>query len=422
MIPDRFAILDPAAGISGDMVLGALVDVGLPTDWLADLPARLSLDGVSIRVERVMRCRVASTKVHVMLPGGVVEQPAEAVQGAHGHGHHHGEGDGPHRQVGELITIIRRAALSPWVTERAVQAFQLLAEAEGRVHGMPPAEVTLHEVGAWDALVDIVGAVGGFEALGLQRIYHRPVAIGSGWIRAAHGILPVPAPATTHLLEGLEIAPDGPVSGEAATPTGVALLRVLSQGEPPARWRIVRSGWGAGGRDPHEYPNALRLMVAESVREAAEVVVVATDMDDLAPEYLPPLRDALEAAGALDVQTWPTHGKKGRTGFRLEVTVGRDGEAAVTEALFRHSTTAGVRRWIAERVTLARRELEVKAEDGTMVRVKVLDGPDGPRVKPEYDDIRALAARLGRPAHEIADEIKQRAGELLREQHGRASF
>ena len=422
MIPDRFAILDPAAGISGDMVLGALVDVGLPTDWLTDLPARLGLEGVSIRVERVTRCGVASAKVHVMLPGGVVEQPAEAVHGAHEHGHHHAEGDGPHRHVGELVTIIRRAALSPWVTDRAVQAFQLLAEAEGRVHGMPPAEVTLHEVGAWDALVDIVGAVGGFEALGLRRIYHRPVAIGSGWIRAAHGVLPVPAPATTHLLEGLEIAPAGPVSGEAATPTGVALLRVLSQGEPPARWRIVRSGWGAGGRDPHEYPNALRLMVAESVREAAEVVVVATDMDDLTPEYLDPLRDALEAAGALDVQTWPTHGKKGRTGFRLEVTVGRDGEGAVTEALFRHSTTAGVRRWIAERVTLARRELEVKAEDGTMVRVKVIDGPDGPRVKPEYDDIRALAARLGRPAHEIADEIKQRAGELLREQDGRASF
>jgi uncharacterized protein (DUF111 family) len=165
-------------------------------------------------------------------------------------------------------------------------------------------------------------------------------------------------------------------------------------------------------------------VVAESVREAAEVMVIATDIDDLTPEYLDPLRDALEAAGALDVQTWPTHGKKGRTGFRLEVVVGRDDESAVTAALFRHSTTAGLRRWSADRATLARRELQVRAGDeaGTMIRVKVLDGPDGPRLKPEYDDIRALAARLGQPAHEVANDIKQRAGALLREQDGRASF
>lgn len=424
MVPERFAILDPAAGISGDMILGALVDAGLKVALLESLPARLGLQGVSVRVERVTRCGIAAAKATVHLPGGVVELPAEAVHAAHGHQHHHGGGDGPHRHVGELVTIIRRAGLSDWVTGRAVRAFELLGEAEGRVHGMPPAEVVLHEVGAWDALVDIVGAVAGFEALGLTRIHHRPVAVGSGWIRAAHGTLPVPAPATMHLLEGLEVAPDGPVTGEAATPTGVALLRVLSRGAPPARWRAVRSAWGAGGRDPQEYPNALRLVVAESVREAAEVVVIATDIDDLTPEYLDPLRDALETAGALDVQSWPTHGKKGRTGFRLEVTASRDDAEVVTAALIRHSTTAGVRQWSAERVTLARRELLVPAGDGTgaTVRVKVLDGPDGPRLKPEYDDIRALAVRLGRPAHVMADEIKQRAGALLREQDGRASF
>ena len=137
------------------------------------------------------------------------------------------------------------------------------------------------------------GAIEGFERLGLTRIYHRPVALGSGWVRAAHGVIPVPAPATAVLLEGLEVGPNGPVIGEATTPTGAVLLRVLSSGAPPARWRAVSAGaWGAGGRDPEGYPNALRLIVAEPAHEASEVVLLSTDLDDLSPEYLDPLREA----------------------------------------------------------------------------------------------------------------------------------
>ena len=177
-------------------------------------------------------------------------------------------------------------------------------------------------MGALDALVDIVGAIEGFEQLGVTRIYHRPVAIGSGWIRAAHGVIPVPAPATAILLEGIEVGPNGPVVGEATTPTGAVLLRVLSSGAPPERWRAVQAGaWGAGGRNPEEYPNALRLMIAEPALEAGEVVLLSTDVDDLSPEYIDPLREAVFAAGALDVQVWSTQSKKGRTGFRLEATV-----------------------------------------------------------------------------------------------------
>ena len=417
MADGRFAILDPAAGISGDMLLGALVAAGAPAEWLKRLPARLGVPEVSVRIESVDRCGVRAIKVNVALPGGAEELPAEELHHhhhdpdhpAHSHDHH-----GPHRHVGDLIAAVERAPLSDWVRERAVRAFRLLGEAEGRVHGVAPEAVALHEVGAADALIDIVGAIEGFEQLGITRIYHRAVALGSGWVRAAHGVIPVPAPATALLLEGIDVAPNGPVTGEAVTPTGAVLLRVLSEGPPPQRWRAIAGGaWGAGGRNPTAYPNALRLIVAEPAVEAGEVVVLSTDLDDLSPEYLDPLREALLAAGAADVQVWATQMKKGRTGFRVEAVVAAGDADRVAEAFFRHSTTAGIRRQPAERVTLARREVQVEAADGTRVRVKVLDSPDGPRMKPEYEDVAALARRTGRPAHEVARDLRDRAFRLV---------
>lgn len=413
------AIIDPAAGISGDMLLGALVGAGAPPSWLNGLPARLGFPDVRIAIEQVDRCGINATKVTVTLPGGEVEAPAELVHSHHhgtSHGHHHAHVDqletqhqhGPHRHMGELIGMIERASLSAWVREKATQAFRLLGEAEGRIHGIPSDQVPLHEVGAIDALVDIVGAIEGFEQLGIGEIYHRPVALGDGWVRAAHGVIPVPAPATALLIQGLEVGPNGPVTGEATTPTGAVLLRVLSRGMAPAHWRMRASAWGAGGRNPVGYPNALRLILAERVDEATETVMLATDIDDLNPEYLEPLREALTAAGALDVQVWATQMKKGRTGFRLEIVTSEPRAAAVTETLFRHSTTAGVRRWRAERVTLPRREITV-AIAGVVVRVKVLDGPGGPRVKPEFDDVAALAKLLERPVQDVALEVRERA-------------
>ncbi|HEX6408917.1 MAG TPA: nickel pincer cofactor biosynthesis protein LarC [Gemmatimonadales bacterium] len=418
-MPDaRFAILDPAAGISGDMVLGALIAAGASPDWLRRVPARLGFPEVRIDIEQVDRCGVTATKVDVLLPGDRREDPSEVIEDhPHHHGHDHGNNhdehdaqhDHQHRRIGDLIGLVRGAQLSPWVMERAIQAFTLLGQAEGRVHGLPADEVPLHEVGAVDAVIDIVAGVEGFEQLGITRVYHRPVALGSGWVRAAHGVIPVPAPATAILLEGLEVTPVGPVVGEATTPTGAVLLRVLSSGAPPSRWRPLDAGaWGAGGRNPSAYPNALRLITATGASEAGEVVLLSTDMDDLSPEYLEPMREALFNAGALDVQVWATQMKKGRTGFRVEVTAPPEADR-VTAALFRHSTTSGIRRQIAERVTLARREVQVTSADGTAVRVKVLEGPDGPRVKPEYDDVAAVARRTGQPAHEVARDLHDRA-------------
>jgi pyridinium-3,5-bisthiocarboxylic acid mononucleotide nickel chelatase len=414
MSDGRFAILDPAAGISGDMLLGALVAAGAPADWLLGVPERLGLPEVRIAIEQVDRCGLRATKVNVLLGDGSHEAPSPLIHEPHTHPHSHDHHHAPHRHVGELIAILERAPLSDWVRSRAVRAFRLLGEAEGRIHGVPAEEVALHEVGAMDALVDVVAGIEGFERLGIQRIHHRPVAVGSGWVRAAHGAIPVPAPATAVLLEGIEIVTGGPVVGEATTPTGAALLRVLSSGPPPARWRVVGAGaWGAGGRDPEGYPNALRLMLAEPVSEAGEAVVLSTDIDDLSPEYLEPLRTALFEAGALDVQMWTTQMKKGRIGFRVEAVVPPGEADRVSEALVRHSTTAGVRRQRVERYTLPRRELELDAGEGINVRVKVLDAPDGPRLKPEYEDVAAVARRTGRPAHEVARDLHQRARRLV---------
>jgi hypothetical protein len=387
----RIAILDPAAGISGDMTLGALLSLGVPAAWLEALPGRLGLAGVGVTIREVARSGVACQQVEFTIP----DQP---------HGRH----------VGELVRLVERAALSDWVRERAVRAFQALGEAEGRVHGVAPEAVHLHEVGAVDAVLDIVGAIEGFEQLAVEAIYNWPVAVGTGWVDAAHGRLPVPAPATALLLEGLELATGGPVEGEATTPTGAVLVRVLSAGPPPGQWRLVRGGWGAGQRNPKHYPNALRILLAEQAAEAGRVALLATDVDDMTPEYLEPLRQALTAAGALDVETWPVHMKKGRPGFRVEVVVPEPLVEQVTAALFRHSTTAGVRRWVAERATLARRQVIVELAPKVSVRVKVLEhpDPDGVRVKPEYDDVLAAARALGQPPLEVA-RLAQRDAEAL---------
>ena len=384
----RIAIIDPAAGISGDMTLSALLSLGVPERWLQELPARLGVGDVGVAVRDVKRSGITCKQVDFTIP----EQP---------HGRH----------VGELVRIVERAPLSDWVKERALRAFQLVGEAEGKVHGVAPAKVHLHEVGAIDAVLDIVGAIEGFEQLGVEAIYNLPVAVGNGWVKAVHGRLPVPAPATTILLEGFEIAAGGPVEGEATTPTGAALLRVLSAGAPPDRWRIAGSGWGAGERDPEHYPNALRILVAETAAEAARVVLLATDVDDMSPEYVEPLRQALVTAGALDVQTWPVQMKKGRQGFRVEVMVPEALADAVTAELFRHSTTAGVRRWFAERATLPRHHLTVRL-DGVDVRVKVLE-QGGVRVKPEYEDVLAAAKVLGRPPIDVARAVERDAEAMV---------
>src|SRR5213595_170147 len=207
----RIAIFDPAAGISGDMTLGALLSLGLPASWLEELPGRLGLGAVRVTVRDVRRAGITCKQIDFAIP----EQP---------HGRH----------VGELIKLVERAPVSDWVKERAVRAFRLVGDAEGRVHGVAPEQVHLHEVGAVDAVLDIVGAIEGFEQLAVESIYAWPVAVGNGWGEAERGRVPVPSPATAILRAGLEVATGGAVEGAATATTGAALVRVLAAGAPPA--------------------------------------------------------------------------------------------------------------------------------------------------------------------------------------------
>ena len=397
----QIAILDPFAGISGDMLLGALVDSGLDPEWLHGLPARVGFPSVRVHIDKVDRCSVTCTKIHF------------EIEGDAGHDHHHGDHGHHGSHIGDLVNLVEQSDIRADVKAKAVMAFRLVGEAEGRVHGVAPDRVHLHEVGATDALLDIVGGIGGFAELGIDQVYNFPVAVGNGWVEAAHGTLPVPAPATALILEGVQVRSDGPLVGEATTPTGAALIRVLSAGSPPSHWRPARMGWGAGTRNPDGYPNALRLFLADPAEEAGSVEIVATDIDDLVPEYLEPLRDAVFAAGALDCSIWPTHGKKGRVAMRIEALATAATVDRVIQALFTHSTTTGVRRMTASRNTLERMEQIVELAEGNRVRIKVWEGPTGVRFKPEYGDVRAAADALGRPALEIAREAEQRAAALM---------
>lgn len=375
------AILDPFSGISGDMFVGALVHVGLDPAWVSALPGRLGLEGVQVRVREVQRGALACVKVDFDIP----EQP---------HGRH----------VDEIRALLERAALPPDVRARAETAFRLLATEEGRIHGVAPGEVHLHEVGAVDAILDVVGTIWGLSELGVSRVCCGTISLGDGFVRSAHGVLPVPAPATLRLLEGVPVRPGPEGTGELVTPTGAALVRVLSSGPPPSRYVPRRSGYGAGAKDLLGRPNALRLVLADDTTATGveRLVMLACDVDDMTAEHLAWSADVLREAGALDVVQVATLMKKGRVGTRLEVLV-REGEVERFEALlFTHTSTLGVRRLVVERRALPRewRQVEVL---GHAVRVKVAATPNGEsRGKAEFEDVRAVAAATGRTLADVA--------------------
>ena len=389
----RVAILDPFSGIAGDMTLGALVDVGLDADWLRALPSHLGLDGVSVRVERVKRSSVACTKVDFDIP------PQPHSRGIH-----------------EIRELVGRAAVPQSVKDRADQAFVAIATAEGEIHGIPAERVHLHEVGAVDAILDVVGSVWGFERLGVERVYCGPVSVGDGTVATAHGSLPVPAPATLKLLEGVEVRPGPQGSGELVTPTGAALVRVLSSGPVPASLTPVRSGFGAGTRDLKGRPNALRIVLAEVTAmdgvAVEHLVQLATDIDDMDGEQLATVAERLRDAGALDVVMVATLMKKGRPGTRIEVLAGREMADRLEELLFAHSSAIGVRRTLVERHALPRALHTVHALDHD-IRVKVVTLPSGERrAKPEHEDVARVDTATGRPLREVAASARA-AGERL---------
>jgi uncharacterized protein (TIGR00299 family) protein len=376
------AILDPFSGIAGDMTLGALLDVGLQADWLRSLPAALGLADIGVRIEDVRRGDISCKKVDFDIP----PQP---------HGRH----------IKQIRALVEESAAPEAVKRRANAAFTAIAEAEGEIHGVSPERVHLHEVGAVDAILDIVGSIWGFERLGVGAVFCGTVALGDGFVTAAHGVLPVPAPATLKLLEGHPVRPGPEGAGELVTPTGAALVRVLSQGPPPSVYVPVRSGFGAGTKDPRGRANALRLILAEEVParqdDSHDLVLLATDLDDMSPEHAADAAEMLRAAGALDVICLPTIMKKGRAGTRIEVLASTTDAARLEDALFAHTTTLGVRRTRVERRALPR-ELRTVRVLGHDVRVKVASLPDGrTRSKPEYEDVREVARATGRSVTDV---------------------
>jgi len=377
----RAAIFDPFSGIAGDMTLGALLQVGLDPDWLRALPNVLGIPDIGVQIQEVIRGEIVCQKVDFEIP----PQP---------HGRH----------IKDIRRIVEQSGAPERVRKLADEAFTAIATAEGEIHGMSPDDVHLHEVGAVDAILDVVGVIWGLEQLGVERIYCGTIALGDGTVKAAHGILPVPAPATLKLLEGHRVRPGPDGSGELVTPTGAALMRVLSSGSPPAEYVPLRSGFGAGTKDFRGRANALRVTLAEvddSSTQADELTELVCDIDDMAAEYVAAVGDRLRDAGALDVTLLPVTMKRGRLGTRVEALV-RSVDAARLEAiLFVESTTIGVRRRSVRRQALARQVIEVTVL-GQPISAKVVTLPNGGRrAKPEFVDVQRVALATDRPLQDI---------------------
>ena len=379
----RTAILDPFSGISGDMTLGALLGVGLDHAWLRALPARMGLDDVRVEIREVLRGELVCWKVDFDIP----EQP---------HGRH----------IDQIRELVARSDAPSGVRTLADRAFWSIAEAEGEMHGMPPEQVHLHEVGAVDAILDVVGAIWGFSEVGVEEVRCGLIRTGDGTVRAAHGLLPVPAPATLKLLEGHRVSPGPDGAGELVTPTGAALVKALSKGAPPSEYVPRRSGYGAGTKDFPGRANALRIVLADvdgarSMDGREQVVIIACDVDDMSPEYLAAVADRARTEGALDAVLIGTTMKKGRQGTRIEILARPQDADRFERLLLRETTTIGVRRGDVSRLALPREEVTVHVL-GEPIRLKVVTFADGEhRAKPEFDDVQRVALATGRRPADI---------------------
>ena len=367
--------LDGQAGASGDMLLGALVDAGVPMEVLASAVSALGL-GIELTQRPVTRAGLGATKVDV-----------NAVE------------SGAQRTWADVRALLDAAA-EP-VRTSALAVFARLAEAEGAVHRLPVDEVHFHEVGALDALADIVGTVAGFAHLGLSELHCSTLSLGSGTASGAHGPLPVPAPAVLALLAGRPVT-SGPAAHESTTPTGAALLATLvTHWGPLPELALSRVGTGAGGRDLADTANVLRLVLGEPLQATGLALLLETNVDDMDPRLWPHVLGQLLAVGASDAWLTPILMKKGRPAHTLSVLCPAELAAAVRDVVFRETSTIGLREQSVGKRALDRTESTIEI-DGHPVRVKTswLDGQPVTST-PEWDDVAAAAAALGRPGREV---------------------
>ncbi len=420
----RILYFDCFSGISGDMVLGALIDAGLPLDELKRALGSLAISGCDVTTERVLRAGVSATRFRV-LENGEPGPDAHAHTHDHGDHHHHDDhhhhhpapgtrppapgtlhpapGTHVHRTLPEIFKLIDGSALSASGKARAKELFQRLGEAEAAIHQMPIEQVHLHEVGALDSIIDIVGAVFALEQVGADRIVCSPLNVGGGTVHSAHGQFPVPAPATLKLLGHAPVY-SGPIQKELVTPTGalIATSYAAAFGAIPPM-SIERVGYGAGHRDHPGSPNVLRVLIGQSAEhpQGDRVVVIECEIDDMNPQLFGVVMDRLYAAGALEVFYVPVQMKKNRPGTLVTVVAAPERRSALADIIFRETTTIGLRHYEVERHCLHREIVSIETPLGA-IRFKVA-WHDGRIVNavPEFEDCARIAASANLSVKEV---------------------
>jgi uncharacterized protein (TIGR00299 family) protein len=390
------AYFDCFCGISGDMTLGALIDSGVPVQWLKDHLSRIPLAEFDIRVSPVSRHGIQAAAVQVETTDNQSS-----------------------RNYTDIRTLIESCPLPERVKSTSLNIFDRLAQVEARIHNCPLDQVHFHEVGGIDAIIDIVGTALGLDYLGIKKIIASPITLGSGFATCSHGKLPVPVPATMALLTGVPVKGSG-IPHELVTPTGAAIITSLTQRyEPMPEMVIAKVGYGAGQRDIKDRPNLLRLILAADAEISADisagmqedqVSIVETCIDDMNPELFGYLMDRLFADGALDVYWIPVHMKKNRPGTMLQVICKEDAKSVIMERILSETTTLGVRHYSAHRRLLWREQLEIKTRFGIIPVKRVTDPGGNIRHVPEYEICRKIALKKNIPLRLVYDTIVREAG------------
>ncbi|HBD10220.1 MAG TPA: nickel pincer cofactor biosynthesis protein LarC [Syntrophobacteraceae bacterium] len=388
----RIAYFDCFSGVSGDMLLGALLDAGLGAEDLRRALGTLGITGYRLEISPERRGALMGTRCQVVVAGD--EAPG-------------------HRHLGDIKRLLQGSFLDAAVKERSLAVFHDLAEAEAAAHGMSVEQVHFHEVGAVDAIVDVVGTVAGLALLGVEEVHGSPLPLGRGMVRCAHGTIPIPAPATVRLLTGVPVYDPG-IQRELVTPTGAALLATLAVGFGPAPAMTLESvGYGVGADPSDDPPNLLRVMIGSgtSMVTSERLLLLESNIDDMNPEFYDYLMERLFALGALDVGLIPVQMKKNRPGVLLRILTEPRNRPALLESIFTETTTLGVRVQELERVALVRETATVATPYGEM-RVKRTRLPGGEvRSTPEYEDCKRAAQIHGLPLRSIYEQVSRLARE-----------
>lgn len=410
----RTIYLDCSMGAAGDMLMAALLELLPEKDTFLQKMQSLGLPGLEISAEPSVKCGITGTHMRVLIHGEEEGHPHEHAVEAHAHSH----ADAPeaahahvhvhphhHTDLDELTHRISRLNVSEAVRSDILAVYQSIADAESRVHGVPVEQIHFHEVGSLDALADVTGVCLLMELLAPEQVLASPVHVGSGQVRCAHGILPVPAPATALLLEGIPIY-GGSIRGELCTPTGAALLRrFVTRFGPLPPMRVEKTGYGMGTKD-FEAANCVRAMLGQTEESAGHILELACNLDDMTPEAVGFAMEQLFAAGALDVYTTPIGMKKNRPGVLLTCMCREDDREAMLRTIFRHTSTLGVRVSVCDRYTLSRRQYAVQTPDGE-IRVKESSGWGVLRRKAEFEDLARIARQTGKSIAEVLDTIPE---------------